>query len=76
MSDSRAVDGAQPPALSPFFAAGLQDGEVVAIDRARLARSRALPCPSLRSPTLASAESAGILQSPPDIGALIRRLRA
>ncbi|MEV7681562.1 hypothetical protein AB0O64_23855 [Streptomyces sp. NPDC088341] len=91
MSDSRAVDGAQPSALSfaapgPLLAAGPQDGKVVALDTARLARSaRTLSCPPtervisalpLPSPTLASAEAAGILQTPPDINTLIRRLRA
>ncbi|WP_435058486.1 hypothetical protein [Streptomyces sp. bgisy060] len=91
MSDSRAVNGAQPPALSfpapgPLLAAELQDGTVVAIDTARPARSprtlscpptgRPIPAPPVSSPTLASAEAAGILHSPPDISTLIKRLRA
>ncbi len=57
-----------------------------AVDGARRARSsravssspseRLISVVPLSSPTLASAEAAGILDSPPDIGALIARLRA
>ncbi|MFJ1837875.1 hypothetical protein ACIOJ9_28895 [Streptomyces sp. NPDC088175] len=91
MSDSRAMDGTQPhaltfPAPSPLPAAGPQDNKVVTIDKARHTRlpqtasrsptERAISVPPRSSPTLASAEAAGILHSPPDISTLIRRLRA
>ncbi|MFZ3475329.1 hypothetical protein ACODT3_42505 [Streptomyces sp. 4.24] len=74
MTELRAGDGIQPPtgdfAAATTFAT---DGNDVAIDGGQLVRSsRSAPF----SPTLACAEAAGVLLSPPDLVALIRRLRA